>query len=157
MKKIHKNRLLKVANFILNLDAKKFDLEEIIASSVKTDSNSNKILNECGTVGCAIGWCPCVFPRSVGVKYFYEAGLSFEGKRAYVYRVFDKKNPDETYYVDFASSFFGISSTDAEYLFNPAAYHKSKRGPKSVANRIFSFIRNNGKVNTCTKAYTLQY
>lgn len=145
-------RLLKLANFLLNLNPKKFDLNEVIASDIKMQDNPSEILNECGTVGCAVGWCPSVFPKLVGIKYYCSVGPSW-GEQNQLYRVFDKKHPDAIEYDRFASVFFGITESEAEYLFYPFAYHKSKRGPKSVANRILNFVKNKGRIRRNTKAF----
>ena len=54
MKHWHKKRLLKLASFLETLHHKKFDF--------------NIVRNECGTVGCAVGWTPNVFPRLVKIN-----------------------------------------------------------------------------------------
>ena len=55
MKHFHKNRLLKLADFLDTLPRKQFDLTLVLEE------------RPCGTVGCAMGWTPTVFPRLVSV------------------------------------------------------------------------------------------
>lgn len=49
---IYSERLNKLADFVEPLPAEKFDFTRYVAESD----------GECGTVCCAIGWCPAVFP-----------------------------------------------------------------------------------------------
>jgi hypothetical protein len=137
---------LKLADFLDNLSPAKFDLSCI----VHVDDRNNQQLTKsyafkegaCGSVGCAIGWCPVVFPRSC--KYH---------KNMYVVSKEDQSIMD----FEFAIEHFGISMAQAKYLFMPDAYHRSKRGPKSVASRIRNFVKNNGNVKTNTNAYLLNF
>lgn len=53
MKPIHKRRLRKLIAFLRQLPRKRFDFTEV------------RIAENCGTIGCAIGWTPEVLPDLV--------------------------------------------------------------------------------------------
>jgi hypothetical protein len=52
---MNKDKLLKLADFLTNLKPSEFDFSEIVG---EFDYDNN-----CGTVCCAIGWLPVVFPE----------------------------------------------------------------------------------------------
>lgn len=54
-------RLLKLAKFLRTLPESHFDFGIVLEQHSKTREN------KCGTIGCAIGWCPVVFPRLVEI------------------------------------------------------------------------------------------
>lgn len=56
MTKLHLKRLEKLADFLYNLPKEKFNFGTLMK---KTNSEG------CGTVCCAIGWTPVVFPKLV--------------------------------------------------------------------------------------------
>lgn len=151
MKAFHKNRLLKLASFLRNLPPAKFDLKVIMETNDEGGMPLEKE-KDCGTVGCAMGWCPKVMPKLFAHTYEYYDG----DRNKSIYNILLKKNRMvrgfEAVQVE-----FGLSEKDAEYLFMPGNYHKSKRGLKSVAERIEGFVRRDGKVNHNTKAYEGAY
>lgn len=49
LKPIAKRRLRKLIAFLRQLPRRKFDFSTVI--------------NDCHTIGCAVGWCPVVFPK----------------------------------------------------------------------------------------------
>lgn len=137
---------MKLADFLDNLPPAKFDLSCIVNVDDETNQQLTKSYafkeGACESVGCAIGWCPVVFPRSC--QYYDNMYVVSKENRS----IMD---------FDFATNHFSISMDQANYLFMPNAYHHSKRGPKSVASRIRSFVKNNGVVKTDTKAYQLVF
>ncbi len=59
-------RLLKLADFLDKLPRAKFDFGVIAMQDGKPMLEALKAGKErCGTVACAIGWMPAVFPRSL--------------------------------------------------------------------------------------------
>ena len=121
---MYKNRLLKLADFLENkVPSKSFDLSLFVLGRLDK--------NECGSAGCALGWCPKVFPRS---KWSYE--LNEWGDLDLLY---ERKYP----YAG-AQLFFGISKEASSYLFDPSYYAVGHTGRKEVISRIRSFVRNNG-------------
>ncbi len=144
--KVEKERLTKLANHLKTVPQKLFDLDYIV--DVRFDDldaddlqkeRENKLKKmakqelNCGTTACAIGWCPVVFPRSFAWQDANTVVLKEKSKFGYTLNDFDA-----------AERFFGLNHNQAEYLFMPRSYHKSKRGPKSVAARIEALVKNNG-------------
>jgi len=69
LKKIHKQRLLKLARFLRNQVAKREDKFEITlydhGNWMRADKNGHdhkKASLKCGTPACAIGWATAIFP-----------------------------------------------------------------------------------------------
>lgn len=118
-----KKRLLKLAEKIKKIPTRQFDLG-LIAKK-----------RECGTVCCAIGYCPIVFPRNF--KYVDEYG---DGEL----EVQLKGTNDVNF--DAAEKFFGLTNDEAYFLFMPTKYETGARTPaKVVARRIENFA--NGVVS----------
>ena len=101
MKKIHRERLLKLADHLEKgkLGHKKFDFSQWNGNA----SRELAPLNTCGTNGCAIGECPIVFPRlwKFG-DYYPELRRGHQG--------FPRKD---------AMPFFGVSHEESHVLFIP--------------------------------------
>ena len=57
MNKIERKRLEKLIGFLKNLNRKKFYFNNVV------DTWDEK--GECGSICCAIGWTPVIFPRSI--------------------------------------------------------------------------------------------
>lgn len=125
-----KQRLLKLAAFLDKLPPKQFDLGTYVKSTE----------NGCGTVCCAIGWCPKVFPAHWVWNARSIAGLSLKSC----------DSGDALYFggMDAAAKFFGIELRDAEHLFayDPCAGPYSRFAswtnvpPKRVAEEIRKFV-----------------
>lgn len=98
---MNKARLLKLAKHLKSgkLGHKNFDF-----SCFNEDDSGNSPVHKCGTNGCAIGECPILFPRS---WYFDDTGFP------------KLKNEEHFMSLSCAAQFFGISYTDAQYLFIP--------------------------------------
>lgn len=123
MKKMEKARLLKLAKF----------LREYVKSNwfnLSVWAEDGFVEKKCGTAACALGWAPSCFPRS---------GLKLMGK----YNLIPEYNGHDG--IEAGEAFFGLSSGEARYLFDPTCYPKSHRGRLYVAKRIESFVKTNGK------------
>lgn len=139
MKAFHKKRLLKLAEFLENLPTKKFNFGEIVE---KFDQK-----NKCGTICCAVGWCPTVFPRDwTWVKDKYDPTKAWAYLKSEI-----NANIEGLKYLDWsesASKFFGISLYEADDLFYPnrprpwdnyKELHETAT-PKQVAKSIRKFL-----------------
>ena len=130
MKHFHKQRLLKLAKFLReNLDDKHFDLD-IIAEK-----------RDCGTVCCAIGSMPQVF-KGYGFKYRTSSMYVYNNMTHTVLRVTDGDKSG----FSLAEDFFGLDSSQSNYLFDPDYYPVSHRSRNYVANRIEQFVKRNGQI-----------
>lgn len=158
MNAVQKRRLLKLSEFLYCLPAQKFDLDVIVRPGLVSSgekytdcdgevcdvmndvfpNNKNIKQKDCGAAACAIGYCPVVFPRSA--KYDTDESVIFNVGH----------NDGDNFYG--AELFFGLTTSQANYLFLSESYHDSKRGPKSVAARIRSFVDRDGYIRPNTKA-----
>lgn len=104
---MNKERLLKLADFLDTLEESKFDFSKVVS---KHD-------NECGTVCCAMGWTPHVFPEEVEWDPFRRySGVSWG--------VTTNTDPDGyENYISVAMKLFDISEEHAEGLFTPRGQH----------------------------------
>lgn len=129
MKAIYKKRLLKLAAFLDKLPRKKFNFGSIVYSKPK-----------CGTVGCAIGWTPKVFPSLVE----WDSRRSPSAVKAC--------GSDNFGFAEVAMSLFGLSYKEANDLFDPCfvGYQHwtqpvdrvdADATPKQVAASIRRFIK----------------
>ncbi len=96
----------KLAEFLDKLSRKEFNFAEVVSEA--------NIAKKCGTVCCAMGWTPVVFPRLV------EFSLD-EDEIRWSDVVFKKSG--ERGYVEVAEELFEISYAEAEYLFTPNQQH----------------------------------
>lgn len=142
MKKVHKDRLLKLADFLEKLPRKKFDYDVV----TRGEDIPRKEL-DCGTVGCAIGWCPVVFP--IQLKYRrrerFELGPMIYNKEGLNFGFRESKPTPPV------REFFGVSLEESQALFNPyrqeARYALGMRAvnekstPKAVAKNIRLFVK----------------
>lgn len=111
-------RLLKLADFLQTLPPEKFSLFGYVQESI----------GGCGTVCCAIGWLPKLFPESWRWREDgnYPIGSS--------YNAFDS-----------AMKFFGIDYPTGQQFFSWESYHPNVH-PVTVADRLREFVasRNGG-------------
>lgn len=123
MTKIHKTRLRKLIAFLRNLPRNKFSFG-VVREETK-----------CGTVGCAIGWTPEVFPELVSPPRNSESCLLFRGEARCFKGV--------------ASELFGMDFYMAEDLFSTGAQLLVHSGlplchcqatPKQVASMLEKFL-----------------
>jgi len=139
--KVHEKRLLKLADKLETVPRKRFNIGFWWSDS-----------EECGTVGCALGWA-CT------IKSFQNAGLNFEtkfggdptfkprGSEAKVCKAacisshgYDYFNGDYRTLLG-ARLFFGISAHEANTLFLPSGYPGDKATPKQVARKIRTLVK----------------
>ena len=110
-------RLLKLATFLEILPREKFNFNCVI---------KRKPGKECGSVGCAIGWTPEVFPRLVK---WNDPKLNMAG------------------YKELATELFDICYDNATYLFAPGdpcvGQLPVTATPKMVAKHIRKFVKDN--------------
>jgi len=124
MEHFHKKRLLKLCDFLEQLPRKDFDFGLVAEHK------------SCGTVGCAIGWTPEVFPRLV----------RWTRPRHNLMNV-ALKDRRVSGYVRVARSLFGLTYRDAHSLFTPHSYVVAldqlpyRATPKQVARRIRKFLK----------------
>src|SRR3990167_2498011 len=113
MEKVYMDRLLKLAAFLDKMKPSKFDYSTIY------DTN-------CKTTGCAMGWCPVVFPGSFQYGQApFERNTRYDddGKKVVVlsYGVCLKSKPIKTPKFESsmrsARTFFGLTMDEAEALF----------------------------------------
>lgn len=141
MKKIYKDRLLKLADFLYNnVSTKNFDLATFTNYSdynKYVEKDNFEIIPEklckglkskdCGTTACAIGWSPVVFGRSLTYDVNGDPVVKSDGSPA--------------------ENFFGCEDELVfDYLFQESSYRDGHNGPKSVANRIRKFVETDGKI-----------
>jgi hypothetical protein len=127
MKKHHANRLLKLAAFLRELPARKFDLNQWV-------TKGNPMEDHCGTVACACGW-------ATAIPSFRKAGFRLDRimlPSGYI-RLYPTFAGQEQF--EAAARFFGINKSAAEFLFDSDEYPSTRRGPKSVAARIEKFVK----------------
>ena len=123
-KHVTKRRLLKLAAFLDTLPPEKWDFLHII-----TRKNPSRT---CGTVCCAIGWTPVVFPRLIKWK-----DLFVRSKRAY--EIVKEQS----------QRLFGLSTEQINLLFIPRVSWNSESNQlpisatsTDVANHIRKFCKN---------------
>lgn len=115
MTKIHIKRLEKLAAFLDKLPRKKFDFSILVA---ERDEDG------CGTICCAIGWIPAVFPKLITWREMRT--LTITKVTWFLFGIF---NGEDTYRL-----FFPRSSTNRASALPPSAT------PKQVAREIRKFI-----------------
>jgi len=126
MKTIHRERLEKLADYLDQLPRRKFVFDVVIKDGT------------CGSVGCAIGHCPNVFPELVMYDSITETVRLKDGHYSYSYR--------ET-----ASRLFDLTFGQAGGLFGPHNQQNelgpeykdlgNNATPKQVAKLIRQFLR----------------
>ena len=143
----YQKRLLKLADALDNINRKNFDLDNILNLDINYNLDTDIVLQKsfeeikklkkigkkekikCTSTACAIGWTPVVFHR----HFKWNTEDQFVQLKS-----IDKED------FDAVIDFFNISRDSCDYLFMPNYYPRSKRGPKSVANRIRNFVKSNG-------------
>lgn len=116
-------RLKKLAEGLLTVvDPKHFNMNLWI--------DGEGIPGECGTTGCAIGWCPKIFPDDW--RYGYKLPRLTHATGLVVRDV---------------EEFFGLSADQCDYLFFESSYHTYfEVTPKMVADRILKLIEDKGEI-----------
>lgn len=122
MQQIHKERLQKLITFLETLNPARFDF--------------GVVMNECGTIGCAMGWTPQVFPEIV--EWTEDRNLHL------------KSSPAKwDWFEEVAQELFGMHKGTAELLFTPQnqsrvhadlAYCGYSSNPKQIADMLRQFL-----------------
>lgn len=130
--KLRKGRLYKLAAFLDSLSKRSFKFSRVVDRS-----NEDRDGNICGTVCCAVGWLPKLFPSHwewISNTVEITADL--------------RKNTDSPDWVDSASKFFGITYLQSMCLFSPGCKRDWAPGmlaynatPKQVADSIRQFVK----------------
>jgi hypothetical protein len=127
MRKVHKNRLLKLAEHL--------EIGKRGHKSFRFSLLTNSTGNTCGTAGCAMGELPVLFPR---IWKFTDSVIRL------------KKNTTAFYSTD-VQAFFGLDNSEENHLFYPGLQRPSEYGgrvlgekarPVSVAKNIRDFVAN---------------
>lgn len=126
-------RLLKLAAFLHQLPPQKFDFSEVAFQDEKPMLEALKARKEdCGTVACAMGWCPAVFPKDITWKN------KDQGGQLHVSLIKSPWTED----FEMAEKFFELSELEAGYLFKPFASHLDDEATaKEVAKLIRDFVK----------------
>lgn len=136
-------RLLKLADFLDTMPREKFDFGVVADEQGKPMAEALAAdKTQCGTVGCAIGWMPAVFPR--GLEWTRSTERMWTGplKRTRVALVGSPRTKDFAA----AAEWFDISELEAEALFMPDSAGfglraiSERAGPTVVARRIRRFV-----------------
>lgn len=134
MTKIHANRLRKLADHLKRgkLGHKKFDFARINSICAGEDFDERG----CGTLGCALGECPIVFPKEWEFRAYIPclktgSTAAFESSR----------------------KFFGLCSEESGHLFAPWDQNtkdfggrvlNQKASAEQVASNIYAFLKVKG-------------
>lgn len=121
-------RLRKMEAFLRKLPEAQFDFNDVVSEHD----------GKCGTVCCAIGWTPKVFPRMV--KWVRTPYSGVQTKLVGARELW-------SYFEDIAMKLFELDFRDAEDLFSPGLNRKWASGtltgdctPEEVADSIDQFI-----------------
>jgi hypothetical protein len=141
MKKLHKDRLLKLAE---HLEKGKLG-HKIFAFQVFNYSPVGEFDGKgCGTMGCAIGECPFVFP-----KYWKFVDSGVRNERVPILKTAKSNAP--FYSVE---EFFGINGREYDHLFAPLMQQPTlfsgkelgyEAAPEEVASNIREFVKRKEK------------
>lgn len=119
-------RLQKLADFLRKLPPERFHFGKVVIHETS-----------CGTIGCAMGWTPAVFPELVEWS---------KGKGTYPLTYCPNGGPVD--YDDLASTIFDIDRDDAFCLFTPEHQNELDMDdlpvnatPSQVADLIEEYIR----------------
>lgn len=133
-------RLLKLATHLRegNLGHKKFDFSTFNDIG---ENESKFAKNGCGTLGCAIGECPIVFPK----LWHFRARVGSSGSIRQPRLKADHSN-DETFFPSAkdAGVFFGLDYDSTKGLFFPSNYrpwNDTRLGEKATRKQVAASIR----------------
>lgn len=160
MNSIHKDRLLKLAEFLKDIPEKHFDMnviskgryyEKELEDDFKYIHKTKREKYDCDSAACAIGWSPICFPQEL--KYYWDSHVNQNGIR-YINDEKQKQcceNRTDSGIITswkIAEDFFGLNEYEADYLFSPEEYmiHDEEHSiydkiPKQrVIDRIIDFV-----------------
>jgi hypothetical protein len=124
---MNKERLETIAKFLDILPPEKFDIGDFVTESK----------DGCGTVCCAIGWLPEIFPRNFKWRESYAPGV--------VLTVRPIKDSGDLYTESSVHAFLGIDFANLQHLFYAGCQFGRKRltldtTPQQLAAHIRKFI-----------------
>lgn len=123
MKKFHKDRLKKLAEYLKTVKETEFNMLYFK-------------LENCKTQACACG-------HACDILSFKRAGLYLESDYHDYFgvKVFSLRYED-LYNFEAAAKFFGITENESEFLFNPDKYDENEKlDTKTVSKRILNFVK----------------
>lgn len=125
--KVANARLRKLAAFLYKLPPEKFYFGNYVL----------KAENGCGTVCCAIGWLPRVFPEDWHwVRSVYGDPIAAVLKNSNLCNYIAGYQP-----LVHAEKYFKLNSADTHYLFHPCRYNTlDQTTAEQVADRILEFV-----------------
>ena len=136
---MNKENLLKLADFLDTLPPEKFDMQNYRAKVYRNkifQPVSFKEVNDCGTVGCALGWGPFV-----------------KGLEPTIYDLFSSKFSNGLLYLDFViygERVFGVEvgSANYEFMFSEQwSQLEEENTPKATSERIRKVVEGRGLVD----------
>lgn len=141
MNYLQRCKMDKLANFLSKLPKKHFDLEHVIL--LRNQGNKEDLeeigktfeAKQCGSVGCAMGWTPSVFPKDFS---WHIDTWEEDGEQYHEAELVDVDGNHEEY-DDMAMDFFGITRKEAYYLFNPEYYKDTSK--EQVVKRMKKFAQ----------------
>ncbi len=127
MRTKHKNRILKLAAFLRTLPKVQFNLAIVAMES-----------SECGTVACAAGWCPTVFPHTMKWVKNEDLAQTMSVRR---------RNPKHVKVHQGSSlrtvaAYLGMTNKQREKTFLPGQNYNTA---EHVATRLEEIVSTNGK------------
>lgn len=126
MKKIHRERLLKVA-------------QALRESSAPKDFTMRCFVNECGTPACALGHYAARRDLQHAFKIVVEKGTDFDGTARLYYDVTENDGAPIAYDDDFTQQHFGLDAYDLNNLFGGCGCDDAQT-PKAAARYIERFV-----------------
>lgn len=145
MNTVERARLEQLIQFLEQLDPARFDFQRVV---------KEKDENGCGTVCCAMGWTPALFPELIG---WYTAKKALPGLGENPYQSFLAVENRPFTYAGAAERLFGIPCYTAHCLFMPGGQkyvHRSLpdlnryASPQVVAQMLKEFLKllDNGEI-----------
>ncbi len=127
-------RLMKLAKFLRTVPAENFNFGHVLIGPNEKLTTKG----DCGSSGCAIGWCPAVFPKLVAWypkgSFSYKVGPVGAGP----YRT------DGDYYSLVGEKLFKLTREESNTLFTPFYNNdlSSQSSASKVADHIEAFVAN---------------
>lgn len=138
MKTVYKRRMLRLAKFLDGLPPKKFDLRIIVDGTTKAPCKADIQNEACGTVGCAMGWSPIVFPTMLEYRQGSYGPEDFD-----VVIKNKSHKPKKNFHA--IMKVLGIDYHESVDLFDPGGYMSNNVGPKDVARKIRKLVKDKSK------------
>lgn len=144
---VEKKRLLTLAKYLRRLKPSQLDMDSWVTqngsatgtstrSAWSTYANITKLTEgSCGYAACAVG-------HAGSIRSFREAGFKMVATdRGTIWPSYVTKDSKVLYNWEAVEAFFGLTYLEAERLFGAYSYHSRQPGPKLVAERIETFVK----------------